>query len=1367
VIPFGLVDTSLSERQAAFDARRVRFLECIAKGALVKSEGFEAWQAADKRVHPVPSTDPADEGQMSRYKAGLLTVCDAVSDWGLDRIDPGLEAVSERLRQLSPNAWVTQQRKRLDDPDRVAALARTMLVRAYPDRSEEFFGWAAIGSNPDAFWMPKLESLHMQYLLDTADFGANELLRILYFLGTVPPHLADAAHAWRDPAQMDRDPNFPEGGEALLKSQFLDFKYWIDDPFRCHEFGDAAKAVRANNKHENMEDGQDMTYWSENHRLLFATTEYLAGQYWPDELLVSMRRHRKGGPTAPPRPGDMTGREHMEHAKPRVLAWLNERLRLGFSEWNAPGYYVEDLLPLLNLVDLVVDPDIQNRATMVVDLLVFDIARSSLGGAFAGSAGRAYFEHKNCVWEQSIRDTAELLFGQLGHFVGSSNAAIFLATSPSYRPPDVLLAIGTNPPARYTSKSRVSIDFNEAKDYGIGFKSDDDIVFWWSRAGFATKQTVEGSLEVAERHGLMDTPPFKEVLKPIKDVGGPISSFLGREAIATGALATLGLTLGGPAGAVSGAVLGTLLGLFLPSGEEGIADLASVLTEGSVLSRANLLTHRMNDAMLSSVRDFRAGQLNFQGWPCVATVGKGAMVWTTYPSAGTTLKADISLAPVRGGIGAILGGLALGPVGGIAGYLLTAKSSSPVGEAGLKDIHIEEKLFPAHHDGPNWWTGNAVQPRVVQQRGAAIIAYQAKTIQKLMFGKRTHAWFPKAQFDETFGPEEAQQCNQDSGRWFFGRSRAGYVALFTGRTGDWANGGDWVDKEIEVDGSRNIFILQVGNAVEYGSFPEFRSRVRRARIHINGLYNDFANFECSYDVPNGARLELHYDDEDHRYGGVSLGGGGFPRSRSAFARIGWLQNRYAIRHRGHSVIHDIASGERLIAQQLAFLVHETPLTFYGQNMGLLPGPLYKGVNRDGAIAHLIAILRDRQPDIVGLSEMWVGKEREHIRESLADVYPYSIDGPHEDDVGAPIVDVEIMGGGLLMFSRYPIVATHQTVYRQCSGDDCLTNKGVLHAQIQRPGDPCGVDVYLTHMQAKDPTIGGSSEAARAAVEAQIRHLAAFISGTRDIVEPAMLFGDFNVDSFAHADLYAYLLSMLERPIDLAPVEEDVAGAAHPTGTSESDDGDISSFHAKHSSRGKNDSHRFGETTERLDYFFSFPGLLYDQRVASTRVVVEQWTDGRDMSDHYGIEARIDQTTQHFHEEQSILNVTVHIESVFCLRTTSGPGNDEVVFSISALADAGQQVVLELPEINDVEDGFQEDFDDKTIVLADPGDCLELIVSGLEKDDLSADDSLGITELTFERDELLALRSGSALRCGFPLLTGDGSEYLVQIRISAE
>ncbi|MEO6826947.1 MAG: endonuclease/exonuclease/phosphatase family protein [Microbacteriaceae bacterium] len=1300
--PFDGPSNGDSGPQIAFDTRRLRYLECLTKRAFLSSARYSNWKQNKTEV----------------------TLCDAVAELGFQKLDPGLEAVTDTLERMPDDQRNAQQRAWLLSDNRESALARALLVRAQPERQDELFGWERSELSPEEYWATlQVPTVHMRYLLETADFGAHEVLRLVYLLDETPEHLQDAALLWRDPDALARDPNVPESVSTAVRQSFTNFKYWFDDPFRCTEFtGEELKSrsSKALNGHEDMTPGQDMTYWSENHRILFAAAEYLAGQFWPTEQFVSQRANRKEGPDGPLRAGDLTGAGHLNHAKRRVLRWLNERLRLGFAEWNAPGYYVEDLLALLNLADFAVDPEIRTRSAMVLDLMVFDLAVNSPTGAFAGSAGRVYFEHKNCVWEQTIRDSSELLFGLLGHFSGSNNAAGFLATSPAYRPPDTLILLAQHGPERLTSTSRVSIDFDEAADYGVGTGTDDDMEFWWSRAAYATKETITGSRQVATEHGLLETPPFKDILPMIKkvadaidtaaDVGSGILGGIG------GALA--GFAIAGPVGAVAGGIAGAASAASLPDfNEVDAADLFSVLTEGSVLSRANLYSHRSGGASLASVQNFRRGQLNFQGMPCVAALENGAMVWTSYPSAGTRLT------------GSFLFGV----------------------------IKIDESLFPAGHDGPNWWTGNAVQPRVLQQGGAAITAYKAQSIQELLFGERTHAWFPKNQFDEVVGPESAR-CNHDSARWFFGRSGDAYVALFCARETTWTDNGPWKDKEIRVGGDTNVFITQIGCAAEFGSFERFRAKVSTAPVHISGLHSG-AELACSYDVPLGERLELHYE-HGSRYGGEPVDEHEHPRHRSQVARISWQQDRYAIVHAKRSLIHDVVKGTRTVGGALRQLEHDIPLMFYAQNMGLLPWPLYKGIDRDAALGALISRLRQQLPDVVGLSEMWTAEDRDRVKKELRDLYPYAIDGPH-DPIDLIVTDVELMGGGLLLLSRHRIVAGAGTVYRQCSGDDCLSNKGALHARIQRTGSPCAVDVFLTHTQAAAPTVAGTVAGARTAVRAQIRHLAAFVRASRDVLAPAILFGDFNVDSFAHPDLYDFLVQSLGYPVDLAPVT-DARGAQHPSGTSESDDGAISSFHPDHPGRPVDDPARFGDTVERLDYLFSFPGALYTQHVKRADVVIEQWSPGRDMSDHYGIQASLDTITQLFPDERDLPEIGLSLRRFSCLQTTSGPGDDEVTFTVSAKTSRGATFSIVAPEVEDVSAGTRHEYELAPARVTDPGEGLVLSVSGTETDDLSADDSLGRTRLAFDRQELLALCDARSTAIAFPVLRGDGAEYVVEI-----
>jgi endonuclease/exonuclease/phosphatase family metal-dependent hydrolase len=731
------------------------------------------------------------------------------------------------------------------------------------------------------------------------------------------------------------------------------------------------------------------------------------------------------------------------------------------------------------------------------------------------------------------------------------------------------------------------------------------------------------------------------------------------------------------------------------------------------------------------------------------------MVWTSYPSAGSKLDVNISLAPLRGAL------FALGSDNDSA-----LANAEIFGKKPLKDIHIEAEIFKADsHDGPNWWTGNAVQPRVLQQRGAAIIAYKAKTLQKLLFGGRTHAWFPKFQFERTSGPEPAS-CNAGEGTLVLRRRgrRLPRVVLRAAcqlerqrpveRQGDPRRGFAQLLHPADRQSRAVWLIRDVQGPRARGAY----SRRRPARpLH---------GFRMQLRSAGRGRLELHYDNDEARSNGMPVNEDHFPRFRNPFARVAWRQDRYAIQHGDASLTHDIPGNRRIEGARLTELVHAAPLRFYTQNMGLLanvgPVNLYKGFDRDDAIDRLAAILREKKFDVVGLSEFFEADERERLLDKVGDLYPFRCEGPHEGDI--PIVDVELAGGGLFLLSRHRITRSQSSIYRQYSGDDGLANKGVLHACIEPVGFPCGFDLFLSHTQAPEPTVGGSVAGARNAVLGQIAHLSAFIDSCRDPMQPALLMGDLNVDFYGDRPLYDYLMRVLNGAVDLKPTTDN-PGVTRPDATSESDHHDISSFHEDHPARDPEDEARFSDTTQRLDYVLSFPGRLYVPGWGRGRVVINQVSPGRDLSDHYGIEQSLESITQRFPAAEPVQRARVTLAGIRCLQTTSGPGDDEVSISLSATG-GGSTASLNTGELDDMSAGSERRPELAPLFVDIVQGELVVSCSGKEHDDLSADDSLGSSSIVLESDELASLRDAPLQRV-MPLLRGDGGEYAVRIVISVE
>ena len=212
-----------------------------------------------------------------------------------------------------------------------------------------------------------------------------------------------------------------------------------------------------------------MEFWSENHYIMFASSEYLLGQLWQDETFQPCRLFVDAGDTT----GARTGAQRRDRGRARVLKWLNNRLMFGWMEFNSSGYYREHLWALLNLVDFALDEEVRTKATMAVDLMLFDVTRYLHRGAMGAAGGRSQFKSKSHGYDNGLTDVVEIMLGVKGVFSeGDAQIAASFASS-TYEVPRVLLEIGAAPPTYpFTDRSRVSITFDESAKYGITWSQD-------------------------------------------------------------------------------------------------------------------------------------------------------------------------------------------------------------------------------------------------------------------------------------------------------------------------------------------------------------------------------------------------------------------------------------------------------------------------------------------------------------------------------------------------------------------------------------------------------------------------------------------------------------------------------------------------------------------------------------------------------------------------------------------------------------------------------------------------------------------------------------------------------------------------------
>ena len=99
---------------------------------------------------------------------------------------------------------------------------------------------------------------------------------------------------------------------------------------------------------------------------------------------------------------------------------MDLRASYGFFEWHSHVYYDQDLIALLTLIEFVNDSDgvedasdreLRQRATMVLDLLLFDLALHSYRGSFGVTCGRTYKKDKMRSQDQDSYNLIKLLFG--------------------------------------------------------------------------------------------------------------------------------------------------------------------------------------------------------------------------------------------------------------------------------------------------------------------------------------------------------------------------------------------------------------------------------------------------------------------------------------------------------------------------------------------------------------------------------------------------------------------------------------------------------------------------------------------------------------------------------------------------------------------------------------------------------------------------------------------------------------------------------------------------------------------------------------------------------------------------------------------
>jgi hypothetical protein len=127
-----------------------------------------------------------------------------------------------------------------------------------------------------------------------------------------------------------------------------------------------------------------------------------------------------------------------------------------------------------------------------------------------------------------------------------------------------------------------------------------------------------------------------------------------------------------------------------------------------------------------------------------------------------------------------------------------------------------------HDSRPNFWAGNRWLPRAAQHRNVLVCLHHVPRDDPRPY---SHAYFPRGAFDEV-----AQR-----GGWTCARKGRGYVGLYSQHPARWAEQGPYAGVELRAEARDNIWICELGDERQHGSFARFVEAFGTAAVECDGL----------------------------------------------------------------------------------------------------------------------------------------------------------------------------------------------------------------------------------------------------------------------------------------------------------------------------------------------------------------------------------------------------------------------------------------------------------------------------------------------------------------------------------------------------
>jgi hypothetical protein len=209
---------------------------------------------------------------------------------------------------------------------------------------------------------------------------------------------------------------------------------------------------------------------------LFASAEYLIGQLYPDAVFPS---------------SGLSGQEHMDKARIRLLDWLEMRWNYGFIEYYSEVYYNEDIGALINVIDYAQDRELVIKSQIIMDLLFYDVASQNIHTMLSSVSGRAYESNRKGGAGSTLSHLTRYFWGD-GRGPGSG-MVYGITLSDNYKLPPLIAAIARDSSELIIKQSN-GLDISELKQEGYYGTDNRSMMMQWGMECFSNREIIRNSL---------------------------------------------------------------------------------------------------------------------------------------------------------------------------------------------------------------------------------------------------------------------------------------------------------------------------------------------------------------------------------------------------------------------------------------------------------------------------------------------------------------------------------------------------------------------------------------------------------------------------------------------------------------------------------------------------------------------------------------------------------------------------------------------------------------------------------------------------------------------------------------------------------